>query len=198
MIVLSVLISAGILGSRLSMRERACIVVGVGLVGYHSLSAGAEAKPHTYLFFVLGGLLWAVYTVCSKKFAVSPLHATAVVSVFSMAVYLPFYFSWRCCHVFQVPPRDILLQAIYQGVLVSIVALFFYSKSVQLLGPSIGSTFAALVPAAAIILAPFLLGEFPGANSIAGLLVVTGGMFLTLLGSGRRGLQRPPELPQST
>ncbi len=188
MILFSVLISAWSFDVPLLRKEKAgiaLIVAGVALVGYHSF-ASSQASPSAYLIFLLGGLLWAVYTVSSKRFSTSALHATAIVSVFSLAGYLPLYLAVRGAHLLQAPSWDIGVQAVYQGVLVSIVALFFYSKSVQLLGPAIGATFAALVPGAATVLAMLTLGEKASTTAIIGLVTVTAGMALTLLRRPRR------------
>jgi drug/metabolite transporter (DMT)-like permease len=184
MIVFSTSMSVILLKTRLTLPEMAgiaLIVVGVLLSGFHEFS-GTGSKISTYLIFVSGGFLWSVYTVSAKRFSTSALHATAIVSVFSIIGYFPFYLCFRGFHLLHVSIRDIGLQAVYQGMLVSIVALFFYSKSVQMLGAAIGSTFAALVPGAAILLAAIILREVPQPTAIAGLAVVTIGMLLTLVG----------------
>lgn len=183
MIVFSVLVTAWGFGTSFSRREKlglALIIAGIALVGYRSF-VSSQAPSYAYLIFLLGGLLWATYTVSSKHFSTSALHATAVVSVFSMLGYVPFYFAFRGTNLLQAPLWDLGVQAAYQGVLVSIVALFFYSKSVQLLGPAIGATFAALVPSAATLLAIPMLGEKTNFTTNIGLLTVTIGMVLTLL-----------------
>ncbi|ATA55559.1 EamA family transporter [Variovorax boronicumulans] len=183
MILFSALISAWGLGARLSRRETAgiaLIILGVALVGFHNFSA-VRSSPWAYLIFLLGGLLWAIYTVSSKQFSASALHATAIVSVFSMIIYLPAYLATRGLHLLQAPLGDIGVQAFYQGVMVSTVALFFFSKSVQILGAAVGATFAALVPGAATLLALLVLDERPSATAIAGLVIVTGGMTAMLI-----------------
>ncbi|AZD02837.1 DMT family transporter [Pseudomonas chlororaphis] len=191
MILLSILISARLFGTRLGARANAgtaLIIGGVLLAGWHSF-AGAQASPYAYLMFLLGGLLWAIYTLVSKWSGSAALHATAIVSVCSMVLYLPPYLGSRGLRILQAPLWDIGIQVVYQGLLVSTVALFFYSRSVQLLGAALGSTFAALVPGTAMVLAALLLGERADNTAIAGLLVVTAGMLLTLLP------QRPRPLP---
>ncbi|RVU14326.1 hypothetical protein [Methylobacterium oryzihabitans] len=57
-----------------------------------------------------------------------------------------------------------------------------YSKGVALLGPTVGASFAALVP---VLEASLLLGEAPPAASLAGLVVVTLGMATILAGPRR-------------
>ncbi|MBA3771557.1 MAG: DMT family transporter [Ramlibacter sp.] len=183
MILFSVAISTWGLGARISAQAIAgiaLIIVGVGLIGYQSF-ASSDVSPYAYLIFLLGGLLWAVYTVSSKHFNTSPMHATSIVSVFSMILFLPVYLAGRGLQIVHAPLWDIGVQVVYQGVLVSTIALFFYSKSVQLLGSSVGATFAALVPGAAVVLATVLLGEQSSTGAIVGILIVTAGMVLTIL-----------------
>jgi drug/metabolite transporter (DMT)-like permease len=132
--------------------------------------------------------MWAIYTVSSKLYGVASLHATAIVSVFSVVLYVPVYVALQGDAILGAPLHDIAIQAVYQGIFVSTIALFFFSKAVFYLGPSLGSTFAALVPAAAVVLAGVVLGEQPTPLAIAGLAVVTLGMALTLV-------RRPPRAP---
>ncbi|AZD08920.1 Permease of the drug/metabolite transporter (DMT) superfamily [Pseudomonas chlororaphis] len=190
MILLSILISARLSGTRPGARANAgtaLIIGGMLLAGWHSF-AGAQASLYAYLMFLLGGLLWAIYTLVAKWSGSDALHATAIVSVCSMVLYLPLYLASRGLRILQAPLWDIGIQVVYQGLLVSTVALFFYSRSVQLLGASLGSTFAALVPGTAMVLAALLLGERADNTAIAGLLVVTAGMLLTLLPQRSRPL----------
>lgn len=195
MIIFSVVFSAYLLRFRLTRYELygiAAIIVGVGLIGYKSLgSAMGGEYAYTILVFLLGGLLWAIYTVSTKAFSVDSMRATAIVSVFSAIFYSPIYFLIKGSSLLHAPLHDVVVQGVYQGFLVSIVALFFYSKAIAYLGPAIGSTFAALVPGAAVILAALLLGEWPTSLSIAGLSVVTVGMILCLFGRPS-GAATPP------
>lgn len=180
MIVFSTVASAMLLKIRLTKRELAgigLILLGITSIGMRDMRA---ENLSTYLIFVLGGMLWSIYTIGTKIFSISPFQAITQVSVLSMAIYLPFYFYFEGMHVFDVPFRDLSVQIFYQGILVSIVALFFYSKAVYLLGPAMGSAFAAFVPAAAAILASIILGELPGIESMVGLGVITFGMMCVI------------------
>lgn len=195
MIIFSVVLSAYLLRVKLTSYEFcgvAAIIAGVGLIGYKSLAHSAiEGEyAHTILVFLLGGLLWSIFTISTKAFSIEPMRATAIVSVFSAIFYSPFYLLIKKSSILHAPMHDIVAQGFYQGIMVSIVALFFYSKAISFLGPAIGSTFAALVPAAAIVLAALVLGEWPTPLSVAGLGVVTVGMILCLCG----GASRPPKV----
>jgi drug/metabolite transporter (DMT)-like permease len=187
MIAVSVVLSSMYLGNHLPVRERiglALIAVGICLVGYQAIAGAAVSKVATGLF-LLGGVLWALYTVIAKAYSVGALHATAVVAVFSALLYTPIYIVMKWGNVFHAPVRELAGQAFYQGVMVSIGALYFYNKSVAILGPTIGASFVALVPVFAFIEASLLLGEAPTLLSLAALVVVTGGMLVNVTSKAR-------------
>jgi drug/metabolite transporter (DMT)-like permease len=190
MIVFSVVASTILLKDKLPGRALAGIILvlaGIISIGFEDLHA---ENLGIYLIFVLGGLLWATYTMSTRVFSVKPFHATTIVSVFSMATYVPFYCYFRGLQILEAPVRDVLVQVIYQGILVSIVALFFYSKAVHFLGPAKGSVFAAFVPGASVVLASIILGELPGVAAIVGICVVTVGMLFALY-PGKQGAPAP-------
>ncbi|WP_322087043.1 DMT family transporter [Burkholderia sp. BCC1999] len=169
------------------------ILAGIALTASDALH-GAIGLP-ALLLFVLGGLLWAIYNVTTKRAATGALHATAVVAVGSAVLYCPFYLAMRGGAVLHAPVAAIATQAIYQGVLMSVLALYCFSQAVVALGPAIGATFAALMPLLATLEAMLLLGERPHAAALAGIAIVTVGMGLSLVSrwrSGRRTLIRRP------
>ncbi len=185
MIAFSAILGVLAIGERPSGRRLAgllLILAGIVVTGSADLpGSGGSAVA----LFLLGGLLWAVYTVTTRACAVEPLRATAIVSVVSAALYAPAYLAVRGGALLAMPLPEVAAQAVYQGVLVSVAALYFYSKSVALLGPTVGASFAALVPVLAVLEASLLLGESPPASSLAGLVVVTLGMATILAGSRR-------------
>jgi len=166
----------------------AVILAGVALIGAAGWNQGAVDAWAGQVLFVLGGLLWASYTVAAKAWRADPLHATALVSVLSAALYLPVYVFAGEPRVFSAPMDQVAFQAMFQGVGAGIGALLFYTKAVALLGAARGAVFAALVPGVAVLLAMPLLGEAPGMVEVAGLAVVTGGMLVALGLVGRRNI----------
>lgn len=133
-------------------------------------------------YFFLGAFLWACYTVATRKYAFTAFQLTVIVSVISMLLYSPFYLYEKGLKILSIDISIILWQALYQGVLVSILALFFYSQSVQLLGSVAGATFAALVPVFSTLMADLLLGEHVPFASWGALLVITTGMLIVVFG----------------
>ncbi|WP_175854245.1 DMT family transporter [Burkholderia anthina] len=155
------------------------ILAGMALAASDALSGAIG--PFAVALFVLGGLLWAIYNVTTKHAAAGALHATAIVSVGSALLYCPLYLVVRGGAVLHAPVAAIATQAIYQGVLMSVLALYCFSRAVVALGPAIGATFAALMPLLATLEAALLLGERPHAAALAGIAIVTAGMIVSLM-----------------
>ncbi|WCM23714.1 DMT family transporter [Paraburkholderia bryophila] len=161
------------------------VLFGMSMAAFDVLSN--TGGTFSVALFVLGGLLWAIYNVTTKRYAVSAMRATAIVSVGSALFYCPFYLLSRgLSPLLHAPIAAVAIQAVYQGVLVSILGLFFFSKAVSILGPAIGATFAALVPLLATIEAAMLLKERPHSLTLAGIAVVTIGMVVSLVKRWKR------------
>ena len=156
------------------------ILLGVLMIGWESLSTVQGRQWVGDLMFVLAGLLWATYTVASRYWKVEAFHATALVSVISLVAFLPFYLLFTQPQVLSAPIGEVILQAIFQGILTAILALLFYTRSVAILGAARGSVFAALVPGVALLVSFIFLGEVPTFLEIVGVITVTLGMFLAL------------------
>ena len=114
------------LGSRLILKEpltaaaspaRSRSRPGSSRLGWDGLANHGELTWLGDAMFVLGGLFWASYTIGSRVWRVEPLHATAVVGVLSMVLYLPGYAWLAGADLAAAPWREIVIQAVFQGVL---------------------------------------------------------------------------------
>jgi drug/metabolite transporter (DMT)-like permease len=183
MLLCSTLGSAWLLGDALT-RSRllgvGAILAGLVSLGWDGLANHGELTWLGDAMFVLGGLFWASYTIASRAWRVEPLHATAVVGVLSMIVYLPGYAWLDGAHLAGAPWREIAIQAVFQGLLSAVVALLLYTRAVAILGAARGAVFAALVPAFSLLLAIPLLHERPTPLQLAGVAFVSLGMVLAL------------------
>ncbi len=172
-----------LLGDRLNVPRLfglAAIICGVVIIGWRSLSAGAEGVWIGDALFVGGAFLWASYTVAVRYWSIGSLHATALVSVLSMLIYLPIYLAVGKSNILTAPISEIVLQGVFQGFLVSIVAFFLFTRSIAILGAGRGVVFQALQPVVVIVLAFIILGEVPTGFELAGLVMVTVGMVFAL------------------
>lgn len=189
------LIAAAVLRERPSVRSRAGLALVLAgalvLVGWQDaewrLSRGVG-----HAMFLAASFLWAGFTVVMRRARLDPLHATALVAVFSAAFYLPFYFVWHGARLLQLPASELAVQTAFQGVLVTIVSLVLYGRAVALLGAPGGAAFGALVPALSALFAIPLLGEWPGSFGWAAIALISVGVYLASGGPLPTGRRRRP------
>jgi drug/metabolite transporter (DMT)-like permease len=156
------------------------ILVGLALVaGPGAISGGVRALAGDALF-ALAGLMWAGFAVLSKRWRVSPITATAVVSVLSALIYAPLFLATRGADALLAQPAATLVQqVVVQGVLSGVVAVFAFGRAVELLGAPRAAAFPALVPVVAILTGVPVTGELPTLLQAAGLVIVTAGLLVT-------------------
>ncbi|MDE1990622.1 MAG: EamA family transporter, partial [Betaproteobacteria bacterium] len=71
--------------------------------------------------------------------------------------------------------NDILLQAVYQGVIAALVAAFSYAYATLSLGSGVASLMLAIVPGTSALLAvPFLGEDITGVTGLGVILVTVG------------------------
>ncbi|WP_342642034.1 DMT family transporter [Rhodoligotrophos ferricapiens] len=150
---------------------------GMMIIGLSALLPGPD---HTigHLLFLTGAFIWACYAVTLRQTRLGALHASALVSVGSAVIFLPFYLVSRGLSLPPAPWHDILFQALFQGVLATVVSLFFFGKAITYLGASAGAAFGALVPALAALIAIPVLGEIPSLSDWTGIIAVSAGVYL--------------------
>ncbi|MBS8261632.1 DMT family transporter [Roseibium polysiphoniae] len=133
---------------------------------------------------VLTGLMWASYALIVRKSGIAALHATAIVAVGSAAVYMPVYILFLPKQIAEAPGRDILVQMGFQGVLVSIFALYAFNRSSELLGPVTGSTLPALIPLVTLLMGFIVLDEQAGSSEA--IVAIAIGIGVALILSARK------------
>ena len=139
-----------------------------GIIGILIVSTGVALAcflpgPPTlgHGLFIATGFLWAVYTATVKRLGVDALHATALVAVWSALIYLPIYVMLLPKAIFVVPLHVSFIQSIFQGLGVSVIAVFAFTRSVELLGTVTGATLPALIPIVTVGLSLLTLAQTP-------------------------------------
>ena len=175
------LIASIVLGERRSAAQSlGLLLVLTGVVIIVAWHAVVWNTSHTWgdALFLVASFMTACGTVVMRQAKLDPLHATALISTGSLVIYLPIYLALHGARLTQAPLADIAIQAAFQGVLVTIVALFLYGRAVVILGASRGAAFGALVPALSALFAIPLLGEWPGETDWAGIVLISVGVLL--------------------
>lgn len=93
-----------------------------------------------------------------EKYTLQPKELLTTTTLFSFVLAIPLYIIWGDFSLIREEPVQLLIQAGYQGVLVSSVALFLISITVRLIGSLVFSFFIACIPVLTTIFA-FLMKE---------------------------------------
>ncbi|MEK0246852.1 DMT family transporter [Raoultella sp. BAC10a-01-01] len=134
------------------------------------------------ILFACAGAMWALFSILMRRWQVNALAATAVVSVLSALIYTPLWLIFASVqHLQKVPLWLVIEQVIVQGILSGVVALFCFSRAVNLLGASRAALFPALAPGAAMLIGIPLTGDIPTAMQILGLVIISCGLLVTVI-----------------
>jgi drug/metabolite transporter (DMT)-like permease len=157
---------------------------GLGLIlpGVLGIVWGAGAtigSPQNigHILFIGAGIMSAGYFVAMRKGRLSGLHAGAIAAVGALVAYVPIYVMATGTSLANAPWRDIVLQAVVQGLLTSVVAQVLFGRAVGILGASRAAAFAALAPAITALLAIPILGEWPATIDWIAILLISCGVY---------------------
>lgn len=165
-------------GTRVSLIKQfslLMVIAGLVLVTSFSLSSSLSILFGD-LLFLLSGLSWGIFTVLLRHWQLNPWRVAVVVSVLS-TLYLPFYLLLAEQHITGTPLLHVLLQLIFQGVILSILALFLFGYAVKSLGPHHASVYSPLVPILATLFGIPILHEIPSLLQLSGILLAVTGMY---------------------
>ncbi|MEO1569555.1 MAG: DMT family transporter [Pseudomonadota bacterium] len=181
MAIVAVLLGRIVFGDRIGMaRLVGLIVTSTGVILF-TRAGGAITTCH--LILIGTGTMWASYAMIVRRAAVPALNATAIVAVGSAVFYLPIYLVALPKQILAAPMTNVLMQAGFQGVLVSVVAIYAFNRSTELLGLVAGATLPALIPVATLGLGIAVLGETARTGEFASATLVTMGLALILVGN---------------
>ena len=156
------------------------IIVGVAIiVAWHERGSGwSGSRTFGEALFLLASFLTACFTVVMRQAKLEPLHATALVATGSLVIYLPIYLAVYGTRLAQLTLAEFTVQAFFQGILVTIIALVLYGRAIAILGASDGAAFGALVPALSALLAIPFLGEWPTESGWIAIALISIGVYL--------------------
>ena len=131
------------------------------------------------VLFLIAALLWAVFGMLGRHWKVPPRSAIVGMAVISLVVYTPVYLLWLPKTIATAPMGEIVLQAVYQGIVAALLAGAMYTYACQTIGVYRASMTLAIVPGASAVGAWILLGEALTVTAIAGLALVSVGALLS-------------------
>lgn len=185
----TVVLAALVIGERITGLRIAGVVLTIGgiaaISGPDFLAADLRALAGD-LLFPCASFAWAVYTVLARRWGVSPMRSAAVVFVFGAAMWLPVYLALWGPRVLSLPPLDLLVQGVYQGLISTIASIVLYMRAVRAIGAGPTTLVTAAVPGVVTLAAVPLLGEWPTTLTVLGVVLVSAGVVVTVVGVIRR------------
>ncbi|GLK83047.1 DMT family transporter [Ancylobacter defluvii] len=164
----------------ISSRFTGYAAIVAGLAGLLAIDPGGDGLRTMAGFAALAAAagMWAIYTLLFSRSGRTPMQAAALICLWSSALLLPLYLGLGVSRFAQASAGEIALQAGYQGVLMSSVAVITFNRAVSLLGAGAATAIIALVPAGASLLAVPLLGEMPSPTETATIALIIAGVVL--------------------
>jgi drug/metabolite transporter (DMT)-like permease len=153
------------------------IALGIICLGVDIFSRSENTLPGD-LLLIASSLIWAIYTILAKRSGLGAWETAIGGALLSALIFLPIYLLFLPKAIMAAPLSDIILQGIYQGAVVAVIAMLFYIAAVTRLGPARTGSFMAVVPAIAGVSASLILGEPLTAWLITGLLATSAGAWL--------------------
>lgn len=161
------------------LRLAGLVLVVVGVAGFGLVDpAGLALTWRGDLCFLFASMLWAGYTLASRRAGLSPWQGTALVNAWSALLLLPLVLLVGAPRLFTAPWTDVAWQALGQGVMAGLLGLVTYLAAVAHLGAARAALSAALVPLLTAMGAAALLGEPLQPQTAAAAAVVALGVLL--------------------
>jgi drug/metabolite transporter (DMT)-like permease len=172
-------ITRGQFPRRVELCGYALIMAGLVLLVWISAPGDGQVNTVGILALIVAAAMWALYTLHLKASGLSPLQATALICFWSTIFYLPIYLGAGLSNLSRASAGELLFQSAYQGVLMSVVAVFAFNRAVASLGPRASSAIVALMPVAVVLFAMPVLNEFPSMIASASICGIAFGVMLT-------------------
>ncbi len=154
------------------------IVFGIVTLHVSLGQAHGWPGPEGVGVLIVGSLLWAIYTLRFRRSGLNAIQAAALICFWSAAFFLPVYLLSGVSQLATMPTDELVIQALYQAVLMSAVAIVTFNRAVTMLGAVAATAIIALIPVTASLLAIPALGEAPGLIDGAAIAVIALGVVL--------------------
>lgn len=149
---------------------------GVLVLTYAGTGRGDPAVLLGDAMFLAASALGALYVLQLRKWGVGAMQSAAIVSLYSALVVVPWYLCCMPTPFGHVAGRELLWQALWQGVLIGCVSLVALNHAIQRLGAERSAAMVALVPVVSAILAIVFLGERPSPVEIVAIVAISAGV----------------------
>jgi len=171
-------LSLALFGERFGLSEKvgfALISLGAALVILPLAAGGDGAALGNIGLLMLCALGWASFSVAFRRSGLTPPEAAGLVCLWSTLA-VGGLLLWSGSSLSSMTWGVIAFHATSQGVLSGAVATIAFAVAIQSLGAARASSFSALVPGLAALIAYFWLGEVPSALDTVALIAASLGV----------------------
>lgn len=158
----------------------ALIVVGVAATGWDALAFGVPGQWRGHLLFLGAAACNSGFLTAVRGWRIGARESLLAVLGLNAAIYLPLWWLFLPSTLAAAPWQEIALQGVYQGLIAAFIAGIMIAFAARTLGSTRQSAIMSGAPALAVLMAIPLLGEIPSWISVAGVVVVTAGILVTL------------------
>lgn len=172
--------------NRVQLMGTSLIVAGAAMTLFGGDSSNGELLWVGDLLFLFSGLFFALYMVVSKLWLLTPSQILFCSSIVNCAVFLPVWYFFLPSGFAEASFNEILLQAVYQGMLATLLGLLLVAFAVRHIGAPSAAAIMSGVPSIAAVLGYFVLGEEVSHWVWISLILLTPGIILTAIYSQDR------------
>ena len=137
----------------------AIMLLAIGGMSYLMYQETGVAFGFGDFLFFLSAIWWGIFTVLLKQWKLSAWHAMTGVAIWSALVYIPIYILFLPHHLTEPEPIHLLIQTIFNGIFVVMIATLSYVEAIKRLGAFKTGSIVTLAPFIAAIVAVPLLNE---------------------------------------
>lgn len=129
------------------------------------------------IFLLSAAFLYSFGIRTLDKYQLQPVEVLTANSFFSFLLIIPLYLVWGDLSLFKSAGMSLFIQAMYQGIAVSLVAVFLLGITVRMIGSFTLSFFIACIPVMTTILA-FFAGEHISSIDLIAAAICTMGIII--------------------
>lgn len=146
------------------------MLAAIGIMSFLMYQETGIAFGFGDMLFFFSAIWWGIFTVLLRQWKLSAWHAMTSVAIWSALIYVPIYLVFLPKNLTEPQPLHLVLQVIFHGVFVVMIATLAYVEAIKRLGAFKTGSIVTLAPFIAAILAVPLLNEPLSRAIICGLI----------------------------
>ncbi|MFN0298014.1 DMT family transporter [Acinetobacter albensis] len=135
------------------------MLAAIGIMSFLMYQETGIAFGFGDMLFFFSAIWWGIFTVLLRQWKLSAWHAMTSVAIWSALIYVPIYLVFLPKNLTEPQPLDLVLQVIFHGIFVVMIATLAYVEAIKRLGAFKTGSIVTLAPFIAAILAVPLLNE---------------------------------------